>query len=147
VRKLKWIWITAWGAVLLGLPYVLRAFGPTEAEVVRWGEISIGVGIALGVAWLISRIVPYGFLRWLLTLGSAAVALLQPLPAWLWLVFHGTGISDGTPPASFVAHWTYALPHLALFIIGSLGALTASGIRSAGGDEVSMQEQKRRSGA
>lgn len=143
MRKLKWIWITAWGAVLLGLPYVLRAFGPTEAEVVRWGEISVGVGIALGIAWLISRLVPYGFLRWLLMLGAAAVALLQPFPVWLWLVFHGNGISDGTPPASFVAHWTYALPHLVLFITGSLGALTASCARSGGGDEVFTRERRR----
>jgi hypothetical protein len=29
------------GAILLGLPYIFHAFGPTEAEVVIWGEVSL----------------------------------------------------------------------------------------------------------
>jgi hypothetical protein len=32
---------SGFGAILLGLPYVLHAFGPTEVEVVIWGEVSL----------------------------------------------------------------------------------------------------------
>ena len=47
-------------------------------------------------------------------LGWGIVALLQVPPVLLWFAFHGSGISDGTPPSTFVAHWAYSIPHLAL---------------------------------
>ncbi|SEN56212.1 hypothetical protein SAMN05444955_11456 [Lihuaxuella thermophila] len=42
--------------------------------------------------------------------------LAQLPPIALWMVFHGSGISDGTPPSDFVAHWAWALPHLLLAV-------------------------------
>lgn len=46
--------------------------------------------------------------------------LLQIMPIYLWIIFHGMGISDGTPASSFVAHWMYAVPHIVLFATGLL---------------------------
>ncbi len=34
-------------ATLLGLPYLYRAFGPTEAEVVQWGKVYSSLGVML----------------------------------------------------------------------------------------------------
>lgn len=91
------------GAALLGLPYILRAFGPTEAEVVAWGRVSLALGVTL-------LLLAVGLgrrsraARALLAAGFALAALLQVLPIFLWLLFHGTGISDGSPPSAFVAH-------------------------------------------
>ena len=103
------------GCMALGLAYVLHAFGPTEAEVVRWGEASICMGFALLLTTRVgcsrSRVT-----RSIASLGFVIVALLQVPPTLLWFAFHGTGISDGTPPSAFVAHWAYSLPHLALLV-------------------------------
>jgi len=110
---------------LLGLLYVLHAFGPTEAEVVTWGMVSICLGLVL--ALLSAMAVPgnKASVRWLLLSGYTAAAVLQVIPILLWFLFHGSGISDGTPPSVFVAHWGYAIPHLVLLItslmvVGSL---------------------------
>ena len=94
--------------------YVLHAFGPTEAEVVLWGRVSIYLGLAVVPltvgAWRShSRII-----KGVAGLGWGIVALLQVPPILLWFAFHGSGISDGTPPSTFVAHWAFSLPHLAL---------------------------------
>jgi hypothetical protein len=102
------------GSIALGLTYVLHAFGPTEAQVVLWGWISIYLGLAvvpLTVGpWLShSRII-----QGVVGLGWGIVASLQVPPIVLWFAFHGSGISDGTPPSTFVAHWAYSMPHLAL---------------------------------
>jgi len=102
------------GSIALGLTYVLHAFGPTEAEVVLWGRVSIYLGLAVVPltvgAWRShSRII-----QGVAGLGWGIVALLQVPPVLLWFAFHGSGISDGTPPSTFVAHWAYSIPHLAL---------------------------------
>jgi hypothetical protein len=94
--------------VALGLPYLMSAFGPTEAEVRVWG-------------WLC------------LALVCAAIGMLQVPAALLWFLFHGSGISDGSPPSAFVAHWAYALPHLALLALSVLAAARLLGwLRPAG---------------
>jgi len=41
------------GSILTGLPYVYRFFGPTEAEVVLWGTVSVYMGIAIIVSSLV----------------------------------------------------------------------------------------------
>lgn len=106
--------IGAVGAILLGLAYLLHAFGPTEAEVVTWGRISLFIGIVL-VLLLVGLEYRHSVsIKVILGLGYAVLALLQVLPIFLWFAFDGTGISDGTPPSAFVAHWVYALPHLVL---------------------------------
>jgi hypothetical protein len=110
--------IAAGGSILLGLPYLVRAFGPTEAEVVSWGRVAITTGIALAaLVLLLWRQRHHQWTRIALSLGYGWLALLQVLPIVLWLLFHGMGISDGSPPSPFSAHWAYALPHLALFVL------------------------------
>lgn len=108
------------GSVLLGLPYLFHAFGPTEAEVAQWGLVSIYAGLVL---W------PLGLAMWRdggsLTRVVAVpvhcvVAFLQIPPAFLWFAFHGSGISDGTPPSDFVAHWAFALPHVVLLALSGV---------------------------
>jgi hypothetical protein len=102
------------GSIALGLAYVLHAFGPTEAEVVLWGRVSfclgwVAVPLTVGAWRSNSRII-----NGVTGLGWAILALLQIPPVLLWVAFHGTGISDGTPPSTFVAHWAYSIPHLAV---------------------------------
>jgi hypothetical protein len=46
--------------------------------------------------------------------------VLQILPIALWWQFHRQGISDGTPPSAFVAHWGFSAPHIALLAISAL---------------------------
>ncbi|MGC9523079.1 MAG: hypothetical protein ACP5HG_14495 [Anaerolineae bacterium] len=101
-------------AAALGLPYVTYAFGPTEAEVADWGQITFYIGLGLAILAVVGRRLGYGFMRVLLAIGMSALALMQLPPALLWFVFHNSGISDGTPPSAFVAHWAYALPHIAV---------------------------------
>lgn len=78
MRQVLLIFLGGAGCISLGLAYVLHAFGPTEAQGVLWGWVSIWLGLALasltvGIRHSASRII--------------------------------NGISDGTPPSSFVAHW------------------------------------------
>ncbi len=113
------------GAVLLGVTYIFHAFGPTEAEVVTWGEVSLYTGIVLTLLSVgIGRSTKW-IPRSILALGYLFLALLQVLPIFLWFTFHGTGISDGTPPSPFVAHWVYAIPHLVLLVIGIVVIVSA----------------------
>jgi hypothetical protein len=114
MRRILLIFLGGAGCISLGLAYVLHAFGPTEAEVVCWGWVSIWLGLALapltvGIRHSSSRII-----RGIAALGWCFAALLQLPPILLWFAFHGSGISDGTPPSAFVAHWAYAIPHLAV---------------------------------
>ena len=102
------------GAILLGLPYIFHAFGPTEAEVVIWGEVSLCMGVvllflAIGLGRSKKRLMKVA-----LALGYTILAPLQVPPVVVWFAFHGSGISDGTPPSTFVAHWGYSVPHLVL---------------------------------
>ena len=112
--RIRAVLFCGFGAILLGLPYILHAFGPTEAEVVTWGEVSLCNGAVL-------LFLPLGLGRSTKRLAKVAVAfshvllaLLQVPPVVLWFAFHGSGISDGTPPSTFVAHWGYSIPHLVL---------------------------------
>jgi hypothetical protein len=100
------------GTAALGLLYANYVFGPTEAEVATWGEVALVGGIvlilgAIGSKWTHSTLV-----RLALALICSAVALLHLPPVVLWALFHGSGISDGSPSSGFVAHWAYLLPHL-----------------------------------
>ena len=105
------------GTILLGLPYVLHAFGPTEAEVVTWGRLSLYLGtvlilLSIGIARSDGRAA-----KLFLSLGYTGLALFQVLPILLWFAFHGSGVSDGSPSSAFVAHWLYSIPHFALLIV------------------------------
>jgi hypothetical protein len=110
------------GSIILGWPYIISLFGPTEAEVRLWGSMSLCVGV-------ISVILAAGIgdkstlvTRTALCLSYCTIVLLQVLPVVLWWQFHGRGISDGMPPSAFVAHWCFSVPHLALLAIGVLVA-------------------------
>jgi len=106
------------GAIIVGLPYIYRAFGPTEAEVVLWGKVSLYIGIVLILFSLMAGHKRAGtVIKPILGLGYSILSLLQVPPILLWFLFHGSGISDGTPPSSFVALWGYATPHIILLTI------------------------------
>jgi hypothetical protein len=104
------------GSIALGLTYVLHAFGPTEAEVVLWGWVSIYLGLAVVPLTVGAWRSHSGIIEGVAGLGWGIVALLQVPPILLWFAFHGSGISDGTPPSTFVAHWAYSIPHLAVLV-------------------------------
>lgn len=114
----------ALGNALIGLPYMLRAFGPTEAEVVQWGRIALAAGLVLATLSLALVLIEgrAAALRLVAALGYGFLACMQVLPSALWPLFHGTGISDGSPPSAFIAHWAYALPHVAL-LAGNIWAM------------------------
>jgi hypothetical protein len=132
------------GAILLGLPYIFHVFGPTEAELVIWGEVSLCMGVvllflAIGLGRSKVRLAKVA-----LAFGYLTVALLQVPPVVLWFAFHGSGISDGTPPSTFVAHWGYSVPHLVLLVaslmvvgdvIRAATPLKISGHRRSTGDD------------
>lgn len=115
-----WLLLPGIGTILLGLTYAVSLFGPTEAEVRLWGLVSLCAGIVslLLTGTLIDRTGKAA--RFILSATSLFIAALQILPILLWWQFHdrgiahGGGISDGTPPSSFVAHWAFSVPHIAL---------------------------------
>jgi len=106
--------ISGLGAAAVGLLYTNYVFGPTEAEVASWGQISFYGGLGLVVLSVIARRLRLDVLRVVLVPLLSVMALIQVPPAILWILFHGSGISDGSPPTSFVAHWSISLPHLAI---------------------------------
>jgi hypothetical protein len=112
------MYIGAVGAILLGFPYIFGAFGPTEVEVQIWGVVSVGIGAFLGLLCLAIGRSNKRIAKVALALGYIFLALFQVLPIYLWFMFHGYGISDGTPPSAFVAHWGYSISHIILFVVG-----------------------------
>ncbi len=102
MRKTIVMLIGSVGAILLGLPYIFRVFGPTEAEVVSWGKVSLYTGIVLTLLAVVIGRSAKRPLQGILALGYLFLALLQVLPIFLWFLFHGSGISDGSPSVSFV---------------------------------------------
>jgi len=107
------------GAIMLGVLYICRVFGPVEAEVVLWGQVSLYMGIVLIAFSLAAGYKRMRIFTFILGLGYFLVMVLQLPPIVLWFAFHGFGISDGTPPSSFVAHWGYAIPHIILFLLSA----------------------------
>lgn len=110
--------IAGLGAVALGLLYANHTFGPTEAEVVKWGRIAIALGAVTAAIAVVTAWLPLAAIRLALAAGSTAISLMQLPPVAAWFLFHGSGISDGSPPSAFVAHWAYSLPHLAVAVLG-----------------------------
>lgn len=110
--------ITGVSSVLTGLLYLLQVFGPTETEIVTWGKTAILAGIVLCALALVAQLThPQSIITLSLLVNLMLIALLQILPIYLWLVSHGSGISDGSPPEAFIAHWIFALPHSVLLIL------------------------------
>lgn len=101
-------------SIIVGLMYVIGVYGATEAEVGYWGLLSVLLGILLIV---ISFLIENKLTRIILVFLSVFSLLIQILPISLWFAFHGSGISDGTPPSSFTAHWGFSIPHIIIFIL------------------------------
>jgi len=118
------LYAAALGGMVLGLAYVLRVFGPTEAEVAFCGVVALALGALLlavaGAVW--ARHAPLSAASVAMVVAMcAALALLQVLPVLLWVLFHGQPISDGSPPSAFRAHWAFSLPHVLVALL-ALGA-------------------------
>jgi len=105
------------GAILLGLLYIFHAFGPTEAEVVIWGRLSLYMGASLILLSMGIGRSSKKAAKVFLSLGYIGLALFQVVPILLWFAFHSSGISDGAPPSAFVAHWSYSIPHAGLLVV------------------------------
>jgi hypothetical protein len=105
------------GAILLGLLYIFRAFGPTEAEVVIWGWLSLCMGASLILLSMGIGRINKKAAKVFLSLGYIGLALFQVVHILLCLAFHSSGISDGTPASAFVAHWLYSIPHAGLLVV------------------------------
>ncbi|RXT06988.1 hypothetical protein [Ammoniphilus sp. CFH 90114] len=101
-------------AILTGFLYVLRLFGPTESEVVSWRLLAVVIG---GIVVFLGRI-ETKVTNFLQGAFVCFLVFIQVPPIFLWFAFHGSGISDGTPPSNFVAHWIFATPHIAIALLG-----------------------------
>lgn len=99
-------------SIIVGLTYVKGIYGPTESEVALWGFISITIGIITSIIGSKSN-----FLNGFICILNIA---MQILPISLWFSFHGSGISDGTPPSNFIAHWAFSLPHILILALCSI---------------------------
>ena len=118
----SWVFLSGAGAVMLGMPYLLRLFGPAEVEVTQWGRLCVATGMyQFGVGVSLKLLGPNAR-RSMVGLGGLFIAVLQVLPIVLWFVFHGSPIGYGTPQGDFVAHWGFCFPHVAL---GALGVAMA----------------------
>jgi len=104
------------GAVILGFVYIFNVFGPIDAAVVLWGQVSVGLGIALGILTLTVGAKRTMLCRLILGLGYTVLVVLQIPPVILWIAYHGFGIERSGP---FVAHWGYAIPHMILFFLSA----------------------------
>ncbi len=102
------------GNILIGLTYILGMYGPTEVEVGYWGLLSILLGVLLiGIGQIKdSRLIKMVKIFLILL-----IMVIQILPIVLWFEFHGYGISDGTPPSDFIAHWGYSIPHILILML------------------------------
>jgi len=101
-------------SIITGLIYLTYLYGPTEREVTLWGVVSIIFG--LGVLGLL-LIKNFEYYRVISVALNIVLVCLQVLPIIMWFLFHGNGISDGTPQSDFVAHWVYSMPHIFLVIL------------------------------
>lgn len=107
------------GSALISLPYI---FGATGQGVGLWGLFCLGLGFGLiALSTLVIHHKNLMLIR-LLALGFALLAVLQLVPIQLWFAFNGYALSGSQPPAPFVTHWLYALPHLIVLAL-SLAAL------------------------
>jgi hypothetical protein len=122
MTKMILMLVGAGGSIAVGGLYVFQAFGPTEAEVATWGIVAIFWGIALIILATASGQRPHVISKFFVSLGYLGLALFQIFPIFLWFQYSGRGISDGTPPSAFVAHWWYAFPHLAVLLV-SIGVI------------------------
>jgi len=119
------------GSIIIGIPYVIRVFGPTEAEVAKWGFVSICFGFFLSTIAivLIAKGLNRIFSRFL-ALCYLILSLLQVPPIMAWFLLSGYGISDTPLPGDFIAHWGYSAPHIFLLFISFIAALRLWKIRS-----------------
>lgn len=108
-------------AILTGFPYVLSLYGPTEVEVRKWGYVMLIGGV---LTILISCIKETTKARGLKIFLVVFITFAQGPPIALWLAFHGSGISDGSPQTDFIAHWGFSIPHILIFILGVFAILS-----------------------
>lgn len=113
MMKIK-IYLIGFLSFLIGIIYIVGLYGPTEAEVGRWGIISIILGCWL---MLCNLYLNKKILDKLKIIIIIIILLIQIPPIYLWFVFYGRGISDGTPPSTFIAHWGYSIPHIIIVIL------------------------------
>ncbi|MBE4907781.1 hypothetical protein IMZ08_06895 [Bacillus luteolus] len=105
-------------AIITGFTYVLGVFGPTEAEVSDWGFFAAVLGgIMIYFRMNKSTTKTSNLIK---TVFAFLLLLIQIPAVILWFMFSGSGISDGSPASDFVAHWIYAVPHIAIIILGLL---------------------------
>lgn len=103
-------------AIITGLLFVFRVFGPTETEVVIWG----GLAVFLGSVIVLLSIINYKLINFIKMVFAFFLVVIQIPAIILWFLFHGSAISDGTPQSNFVAHWTFALPHMMIALLSVL---------------------------
>ena len=100
--------------IFTGLLYVVGVIGPTESIVETWGLLAIilgGMVVYLGI----NKNKVSAYVEMVLVF---LLMLIQVPAIILWFTFSGSGISDGTPPSNFVAHWMFVTPHLVIALIG-----------------------------
>ena len=103
-------------AIITGSLYVFNVFGQTESTVTSWGMLAVVLGGVIVFSGMNKHNVTY-FLEKVLVF---CLVLIQTPAIFLWFTFNSRGISDGTPPGDFVAHWAFALPHIVILLLGTI---------------------------
>ena len=102
-------------AIVLGLAYILDFHGMTsdgKESTVFWGWSSVFFG---AISLLPAKNIKQGLSRILLSINLGFLILLQILPIFLWIGFHGYPITD--PPFTgneMAGHYLWSLPHVVL---------------------------------
>ncbi|MDX8365638.1 hypothetical protein [Cytobacillus sp. IB215665] len=99
----------------VGFIYMSGLFGQVESEVITWGLLlALLGGLSIFFELLEDKTKR---LKVINSFILHIIVLLQLLPIYLWFSYYGISISDGTPSNSFVAHYLFAVPHIATIIL------------------------------
>ena len=117
VKLRTWMWICAAATALVGLPYFLGVFGAALPVVRDWGTVTLVVGGVLAVLTGLFGADPHSYQGAALSLSFGLSAASQVLPIFVMVFFHGSSLAETMKPSAFVAHWGYALPHIAILVV------------------------------
>lgn len=105
------------GSAVIGLPYICRICGFGQGAAIKWGILSVIVGMLLLCSTVIMDNLQNNTAKGLLLFEFSALSLLQLVPIYYWFSAHGNALLVSTT-SKLTAHWGFSIPHLILFTVG-----------------------------
>lgn len=105
------------GSSVIGLPYICSIYGFAQDVAVKWGILSVFVGLLLLCSTAIIDNLQDNTAKGLLMFEFSSLCLLQLVPIYFWFNAHGNALLVSTT-SKYTAHWGFSVPHLVLFSIG-----------------------------